>query len=369
MTEEIKLWNNKTDGCDGLVNGGSSDINYRVCHGLDLLKKGNQSYKDSTLRTYGRNLNRLYCELYKEDLDMTMEDGVPIGLRDTDKVIQIIENGMGGALTDRTIKNYYSLLIALLRTLDNWKDIYRVFRQNFDMIKKTLDDKQIKQEPKQNEKFLENLNMKELDSSLNVYYKRIMKSKKKDLQASSFYMLGLLHIDQVLRNEACEMFISDKYLDIEDYPKTNFIHNAGRNSKTMIIRNNKVRNPDHEGYKGPKEVKVSKKLNSAINRHVETLRNNDMYLDGEPFPLVLKRLDKGGEYDKDWKCTSSVYAYLVKKIWKHKGWELTSTLIRKLYAIEVRNKYKGNLIKEKVACEKLDHTQDTHDKHYVIYFD
>ena len=325
MADELYLWDSKVcdeQGIKGLVDRGSGDINYRVCHGILLLKKGNEGYKDSTLRTYGRNLNRLYCEIYKAKLDMTLKEGVPLGLSDTTE-----------------------------------------------MIKKTLDDKQIKQEPKQNEKFLENLNMKELDSALNVYYKRIMKSKKTDLQASSFYMLGLLHVDQCLRNEACEMFISDTFLPIEDYPKTNFIHNAGRNSKTMIIRDNKVRNPDHEGYKGPKEVKVSKKLNSAINRHVETLHNNDLYKDGKAFPLVLKRLDKGGEHDPEWKCTSSVYAYLVKKIWKHKGWELTSTLIRKLYAIEVRQKYKGNLVKEKIACEKLDHCKDTHDKHYVIFFD
>jgi len=367
MAEEIYLWNSKIDGVKGLVDRGNSDIHYRVCHGLAILKKGNEGYKDSTLRTYGRNLNRIYCEIYKKKMDMTMEGGVPVGIGDSKEVISILETNQGW--NDRTIKNYYSLLLALLRTLDSYKDAYKSYRINFDMIKKTLDDKQIKQKPKQSEKFLENLNMKELDSALNVYYKRIMKSKKTDLQASSFYMLGLLHVDQCLRNEACEMFISDKYLDIKDYPKTNYIHNSGRNSKTMIIRDNKVRNPDHDGYKGPKEVKVSKKLNSAINRHVETLRNNDMYKDGAPFPLVLKRLDKGGEFDKEWKCTSSVYAYLIKKIWKHKGWELTSTLIRKLYAIEVRKKYKGNLVKEQIACEKLDHCKDTHDKHYVIFFD
>ena len=366
MADELYLWDSKVDGIKGLVDRGSGDINYRVCHGILLLKKGNEGYKDSTLRTYGRNLNRLYCEIYKAKLDMTLNEGVPLGLSDTTEVIKILE--LQG-WTDRTTKNYYSLLLALLRGHPNYTEAYKAYRVNFEMIKKTLDDKQIKQEPKQNEKFLENLNMKELDSALNVYYKRIMKSKKTDLQASSFYMLGLLHVDQCLRNEACEMFISDTFLPIEDYPKTNFIHNAGRNSKTMIIRDNKVRNPDHEGYKGPKEVKVSKKLNSAINRHVETLHNNDLYKDGKAFPLVLKRLDKGGEHDPEWKCTSSVYAYLVKKIWKHKGWELTSTLIRKLYAIEVRQKYKGNLVKEKIACEKLDHCKDTHDKHYVIFFD
>ena len=365
---DLKIWDSSIkDEC--LTSGGSSDINSGVHNGLVLLKMGNNAYKDSSLRTYGRSLNRLYCEAHKAGLDMELENGVIKGIRDTKAIIDIIEGGIGAKLTDRTMKSYYTLLLALLRTLETHTAEYKIYRSNFDMIKKSLDNKQIKQEPKPSEKFLENLNMKVLDSSLNIYYKKIMASKKTDLQSSSYYMLGLLHIDQVLRNEAIDLLLTDTYLDMKEHPKTNFIYNAGRNSKRMIIRCNKVRNPDHEGYKGEKEVKLGKKLNSAINRHIETLRNNDLYTDGKPIPLVLKRLDKGGELDLEWKCSSSVYAYIMKRIWKHKGWELTSTLIRKLYAIEVRMKYKGNLLKEREACEKLDHSQDTHDKHYVLYFD
>ena len=37
--------------------------------------------------------------------------------------------------------------------------------------------------------------------------------------------------------------------------------------------------------------------------------------------------------------------------------------------MDVRDKYKGNLIKEKEACAKLDHSKETHDKHYILHFD
>jgi hypothetical protein len=367
MTEaEIKVWNHSIDGIGEINNGGDSDINYRVCSGLDAIKETGNGYKDSTLSTYGRNINKLYSDMYKAGLNMKIEDRLVSSLKDSDAVIKIIE---GGTLTDRTIKNYYGLLITLTRGLDSYKDAYKAYRTNFDMIKKTLDTKQEEQKPKDKELILKDLSLGKLEKHLNIHYKKIMSSKKKDLEASTLYMLGLLHLDQVLRNEACDMVLTDKYLPIDIYPKANFIYNAGRNSKKMIIRNNKVRNPDFEGYKGPKEVKLSQKLNSAINRHIETLKNNNLYMDNKPIPLILKRLDKGGEYDKDWECSSSHYSYLMKRIWRHKGWELTSTLIRKLYAIDVRQTYKGNLLQEKVACEKLDHSKDTHDKHYVIYFD
>ena len=110
---DIKIWDSSIkDEC--LTSGGSSDVNSGVHNGLVLLKKGNPNYKDSSLRTYGRSLNRLYCEAYKKGLDMELEDGVIKGIRDTKAIIELIESGMGVKLTDRTMKSYYTLLLALL---------------------------------------------------------------------------------------------------------------------------------------------------------------------------------------------------------------------------------------------------------------
>ena len=178
-------------------------------------------------------------------------------------------------------------------------------------------------------------------------------------------MIGHIHIDQVLRNECATMLMSREYLEKSAYPNTNFVWVKGRNQKLLVIRNNKVRNPalEHE----PKEVYLKGAVNTAINKYLAVLGNNEKVLGethNDRMPLI-----HSNKWDESECISSSHYSQVFKKVWEHKELELTTTMVRKIYAMDVRDKYKGNLIKEKEACEKLDHTKDTHDKHYILHFD
>ena len=138
--------------------------------------------------------------------------------------------------------------------------------------------------------------------------------------------------------------------------------------KVMVIRNNKVRNPARGDE--PKEVYLKGAVNSAINKYVQVLKNvsdGDMWADAMSEETNFRmRLAFHGYPDNP--CSSSQYSQLFKKIWEHLGLELTTTQLRKVYAMDVRKKFGGNLVKEKEACAKLDHSKDTHDKHYILDF-
>ena len=63
------------------------------------------------------------------------------------------------------------------------------------------------------------------------------------------------------------------------------------------------------------------------------------------------------------------YIQLVKRCWQHMDIIMTSTLIRKLFAIDIRKQFNGKLSEEKKACDKLDHSLAVHNSNYVLFFD
>ena len=135
----------------------------------------------------------------------------------------------------------------------------------------------------------------------------------------------------------------------------------------MVIRNNKVRNPSRGDP--AKEVILKGSINTAINKYKQVLTNKHGNLNSV-IPLVISKhfTNSGCSGDGSENISSSHYSQLFKKIWKHKEYDLSTTQLRKIYAMDIRDKYKGNLIKEKEACEKLDHSNDTHNKHYILDF-
>ena len=324
--------------------------------------KGEPTYKESSIIQYGRQISKLYGFMWIDGfkLQEVNDTGIPKIINNSKELIGMIEDGLDKIkFTERTIKNYYSLLLLLSR-VGGYDEAYKLYRKNFDEIKGTITEKSIKQEPTEKDKVLEGLSIKTLEGHLHYHYKKIMASKKNDEEAARLYMLGFLHTTQALRNEAADMILSNVYLTTDMDPKTNFIYCKGRNSKVMVIRNNKVRNPDRGDP--AKEVKLSKKCNSAVNRYIETMKNL------EKFQPRMRLCPKPENSALD-SMSSSNYTYLFKKIWEHQKLELTSTSLRKLYAIDIRKQHKGKMTEEIAACEVLDHSQGTHNLDYVIYFE
>tara|TARA_R110002072_G_scaffold17328_3_gene66128 strand:- start:5453 stop:6511 length:1059 start_codon:yes stop_codon:yes gene_type:complete len=342
----------------------------QVLKTISFIRTQKTTMKDSTANTYKRMLRRLYQTLGDKGKDMTMSLGLmpKCFLNSLDILKEIEESDW----KDSTKKNNMSLMLTLLRCYLGEKDYegsetYKDYRNAFDIMKGHNHAKQEKQEPTDTENELKDVKFDDLVSSLNTHFNKIRKADSKDLRSALLNMLGHIHTDQVLRNECAGMLLTDTYLDKDDYPKANFIWIKGRNVKLMVIRDNKVRNSDLGNE--PKEVWLKGKVNTAINKYVQVLHNTHTSL-CYPMPLVTSKnwTNSNASGDGSENISSSHYSQVFKGIWEHKGLSLTTTQLRKVYAMDVRDKYKGNLLKEKEACEKLDHSNATHNLHYILDF-
>ena len=63
------------------------------------------------------------------------------------------------------------------------------------------------------------------------------------------------------------------------------------------------------------------------------------------------------------------YLQYLNAVWATAGLTMTSTLIRKVYANDIRREHNGKLTEEDKACKKLDHSKKVHDTNYVLFFD
>ena len=327
--------------------------------------------KDSTASTYTRMLRKL-CQAYGDKgKDMTMTLGlIPACFLNALDILKEIELS---DWKDSTKKNNMSLMLTMLRCFlgdDKYLDseTYQTYRSAFDKLKASNYAKQEQQKPTETEAGLEGIHFDRLPTYLNTHMNKIRSGTSKDLKSALLNMLGHLHCDQVLRNECAGMMLTKNYLDKDDYPKTNFIWNKGRNVKMLVIRDNKVRNADLGNE--PKEVWLKGKVNTAINKYIQVLSNTLNVALMDVVPLVTSKnftnsLTSG---DGSENISSSHYSQVFKGIWEHKGFNLTTTQVRKLYAMDVRDKFKGNLLKEKEACIKLDHSESTHNLHYILDF-
>ena len=333
-----------------------------VSRAIDLITKGSPNMKETTKNTYKRMLRKMFATLRDMGKDMRDTAGLPLCIHKCDDILNELENGAkwGMGLKPSSKKNYMSLLLSLTKHLEDPLP-YKGYRKAFDVIKSANNAIQELQLPADNDLCLKDLKLEDLKKDLNYHFKKVRKTDSIDIESALLNMLGHLHIDQVLRNEAHNMLLTSNYLSEEDYKDTNFIWLKGRNEKLMVIRNNKVRNPERGDP--AKEVILKGEVNTAINKYKQVLTNKYGTLQ-DTIPLVdNKHLTEGKT------VSNSHYSQVFKKIWKHKDYNITTTQLRKIYAMDVRDKYKGNLIKEKEACEKLDHSADTHNKHYILSFD
>ena len=333
-----------------------------------VIKEGNPQMKDSTLSTYTRQIKKLFEEVKKAGGDMTLVNRLPNFLYNVEFTLGFVQNSAWGELLKPTTrKNTMSVILCMMRADPEGKP-YKEYRKIYDVMKEEFDKHQELQIPTEVEEGLKDVSMEQLHKGLNHHFNKLRGVENENYNTALLHMLGHLHLDQVLRNEACSMLLTEKYITIEEDPNANFIWLKGRNMKVMVIRNNKVRNPARGDE--PKEVYLKGAVNSAINKYVQVLKNvsgGDMWADAMNEETNFRmRLAFHGYPDSP--CSSSQYSQLFKKIWEHLGLELTTTQLRKVYAMDVRKKFGGNLVKEKEACAKLDHSKDTHDKHYILDF-
>ncbi len=307
---------------------------------VEELKINNPSLKEGSIKAYKGQLKSIlalnewitkYEDLFKSPKEIIKS------IQDSDKSMN-------------TKKAYLGLLCSLTRgkALSEDKEMvksYSIYVAEFEDLKREIEVESIKQKPTNQEAILKDLTMNGLKRTL-YKHKKDYKDNK-DIEALRMYIVGLFHIHFTLRNEVPTLSFTDKHLDKDtgEWRKDNYIVCYSRNNKEMIINKNKVRDPSNLLHKARKE-KIPTDLNWGLNKWIAEKGHTKLY-EGE----------------------NSGYTKLIKRIWKHKKLELTSSLIRKLYATEIRMEHKGKLEEELKACEKLDHSIEVHNKEYILYFD
>lgn len=307
---------------------------------VDELKLNNPSLKEGSIKAY---TSQLHSILALSDCITKYEDF----FKSPDKIIKSI-NECDKSMS--TKKAYFNLLCSLTRgrALSEDKDNIKCYSQyvyECEDIKRLIEIERLKQKPNGEEVILKDLTMKMLHRALLKHKRDYMSDPTANKDSLMLYIVGLFHIHFTLRNEVPTIiFIGGHFKSVKG--RDNYIRVDSRNRKEMVINKNKVRDPASPTHK-PRKEKIPKDLNWALNKLLLNRKMGNKLLDIE----------------------NSGYTKLVKRVWKHKGWELTSSLIRKLYATEVRMEHKGKLEYEIQACEKLDHSMAVHNTDYIIYFD
>jgi len=325
----------------------------------------NPMLRENTIKSYCNTLWRL-CEDLEEETRYI--GNIPfILLKDYEKVTDFILNSEKGKSAK---KSHFSVIISLCRgmALDN-PGVCAValahYRKNHESLLKEIGQKQIEQKPSKKEEIIKTLNMDMLKNGLK-YHSQALKKNPNDIESAVLLMAGTLSTELMLRNEPADMVISNKYLDEITHPKTNYLWNKGRNKKYIIIRENKVR---VGGRDEEKRVEIKGHLNRTINAYLRSYWSvdpsaEDAVKEGDIVPLLYKTK---GDISKN--ISGPGYCSMLKRVWAHMDIKMTSTLIRKTFAIDIRKKHGGKLKEEIEACNILDHGMGVHNTNYILFFE
>lgn len=310
---------------------------------VEELKLNNPTLRDGSIKAYKGHIRAIIhqSELHEYEELFTKAEEITSDIKDA-------------YVSMNTKKAYLSVLCSLTRGRaingNEYLENYNKYVFEFEDLKRLIDIEKIKQKPVGEEMIIKDLTMDLLHRALLKHKRDYMADNEANKESLMLYIVGLFHYHFTLRNELPTLYFTDTNLQNPntpvDWKKDNYIICHSRNHKSMVINKNKVRDPNSLNHEARKE-KIPKDLNWALNKLLSNKKMGDKLLSIE----------------------NSGYTKMVKRVWKHKGWELTSSLIRKLYACEIRTEHKGKLEYEIQACKKLDHSLGVHNTDYIVYFD
>lgn len=339
-----------------------SELDETTTYCCNEIMLNNPQLRDSTLKNYGSMIKRILIGSVNSGLNIDSHKNIPFCFKhNSNQVINVINKTLWlkefKPMSEKTKKNYFAVLLSLLRGIamdEPETDYLKNYTSHFNILNENIKSEEFQQQPKEKELQLKGLRMKDLIKGLN-YHKL-----KDDMDSLLLMTVGGINAHLCLRNEPASMLLSDTYLSQDDplHKRTNFIWNKGRNKKIMYIRYNKVRTD----LDPQREIVIKGALNTILNKYIEKLKIYEPV--SSPRPLLCKT--RGSSKI----CMSEPnYCNLVKRVWAHLGLDLTSTLVRKVYAMDVRKQYNGKLTEEMKACVKLDHSKSVHDTNYIVFFD
>ena len=295
---------------------------------LSELLSAFKDLRPATLKGYKNTLTSLYRHK-PSDLDL---------FNDVDGTMKFLkEHKWNPSLKPSSLASTINISMAINRN----KPIHKELHTFYNELKASNNEAQIQQIASDKESAALKLSIPKLQ--------KLVKDKYiEDCTDDRYYtMIGFIQTDACLRNELKNIRYSEVYLDYDEYPTTNFIWCANKRFKLLEIRENKVRNTATP----PWQYELSSKTSTAINN----------YLEFSP----LNHLDYIADRQGKKALETSTITRIINKVFE--PLYVSANTIRKIYANDVRKKSKGKMTDEMVACSKLDHSLQEHNKHYIKY--
>ena len=307
---------------------------------MDILKQKiikNRNLKESSVKTYLFNLNKLHKKIFDkpiENLDF---------LLDVDKVINTLSE-----LKLTTQKTYLASIVVALDSMKEKKydkalDKYREIM--LDNIKDYNED--IKKQNKSESQSKNWVSMKALKKVVNDYHKELKNKKvfekskdeitKKEKDLLQKWLVGSLYVidnkNPPLRLDytPLEIITLKDYNKLKDNQKDkNYLVNVSRNNKFFSFSDYKT-----DKTYGIKKIQVGNKLNSILNSYLKLHDNKFLLLNNKGEPMTPNSL---GKY--------------ITKVFEPTNKKITGTLIRHIYISEFLT---GPSLQEKENLSELMH--------------
>lgn len=262
---------------------------------LEVIKKARPNLKESSIKTYINNINKL---------------GKEVGVKKVDK-ITFLQNGGNIIRTlqkkkEATQKTYLASIVVVLKAVDAKKNLIDFYTEKMNKLMDKYNSKTAKQEKteSQEKNWIE---LPELIKEVNKQGKEITRMRlwnKPKLTPAEFdqiqkYIVGMLYIgdpeNPPLRNNYANMkFICHKdfgNLDKEQL-KGNYLVDNNPEKKNSRSKFFYLGDYKTSGKYGSKEIKVGKKLNNVLNKWLKINETGYLLVNNRKEPMTPNSLGK-----------------------------------------------------------------------------
>lgn len=301
--------------------------------------KEKRKIKESSLKSYIFNINKLHRLIYDKDVENLKF------LEDKDKVMETLENKK---LSTR--KSYLAAIVVSLMAMNEDDELIKYYRDEMEELAKKFNDEMSTQRKseRQNENWVSLDKLKKVMRKYRneLVEKKIFEKEPDTLNNKEFDLLqkwvvaSLYVIDDKnppLRNNYSMKIIKEKdyeKLSEEDKKKENYLINKSRNKKVFSLGDYKT-----SGKYGIKLIDIGKKLNSVLNIWLKFNKSDNLLLNSKKERMSSNALTK----------------YLNKVFLPSGKSNISSSMIRHIFITE---KFPPQLAEKEEISSKMLHSKD-----------
>ena len=303
----------------------------------DLIKKARPNIKESTIKMYVSNLNKLKKVMDSKDFKF---------LKDISKVKDKL-----GHLHFTSQRNYYNSIIIFLMAIDNDKELI----EKYNKVRDELNDKYVEENSKgvisdkQKNNFVElsevNTMLEEMRTDLvKVNYKKATELKGQNKTLLQAYTIFSIHTKLPLRNDLADMISITKraYNKLSETDKKEHNYLVVEKTKMWFVLNKYKTSKKYEELK----IDIPKDLEKTIRIYLRINGNGILFKTSTGNPITRNALSQ----------------LLIKYSKKYMNKNISTTMLRK---IVLSDKFSDLKQEQKEMSKITGHSVDTMNNVYV----